>query len=159
MWQVLVSFWLSRRNFRLTAGVLLWKVSITTPIMVSNVFWDPWNQLASQIVWWSSHSRICVLLYLLSLVFCTLELTSLFTFCFNLPDSIMLKFVSVIRIFAVPSYVDFISPQQFFYSQTVERLPTIQSRKASFLTLRVVLSFSPWLYFCWNHLFPCFVSL
>ena len=40
-------FWII---FWLTAGVVFPKVPIKSPIMVSNVFWDPWAQLTSQSV-------------------------------------------------------------------------------------------------------------
>ena len=40
LWQVFVSIRLFQNNFQLTAGVVILNVSITTPIMVSNVSQD-----------------------------------------------------------------------------------------------------------------------
>ena len=54
LWEVLVSIWLLRTNY-LLKGV----VSITSVIMVSIVFWNPWSQLTSQNVFRSSASPLC----------------------------------------------------------------------------------------------------
>ena len=48
LWEVLGSIWLYWTNLWLTAGVVFLNVSITSPIMVLNGFWEPRFQQTSQ---------------------------------------------------------------------------------------------------------------
>ena len=53
----------------LTAGAVFPKVSITSPIMVSNVFRHPWSQLTSPNVLWSSSSHLLLTLTVRKIVY------------------------------------------------------------------------------------------